>query len=185
MNLIEIKPHAWGCSFLHVDSFLKRCNEHSQSSMSSSQPDRAFPTSDIRFTRIDDLSNGDVHDFIRELEQACGIRAVAFTSLPLMHFLMQCLYPTGDASKRVPISTAHLAVAPALDSTARKLADGDLRTLCMELSIASGRALEFYSGSKLAPFLNKTLPKLAKPKKLTARQSQLQRIALQRRANRR
>jgi hypothetical protein len=116
MNLIEIKPHAWGCSFLHVDSFLKRCNEHSQSSMSSSQPDRAFPTSDIRFTRIDDLSNGDVHDFIRELEQACGIRAVAFTSLPLMHFLMQCLYPTGDASKRVPISTAHLAVAPALDS---------------------------------------------------------------------
>jgi hypothetical protein len=111
--------------------------------------------------------------------------AANFASSPLMIFLMQCLYPTGDTSKRVPISTACLAVAPLLESTVGRLPDGDLRTLCMELSIASGHALEFYSGSKLVAFLNKTLPKPPKPKKLTARQSRLERIGLQRRANRR
>ena len=71
----------------------------------------------IRFTRIDELSSGDIHELIRELEQACGIRAASFMALPLMHFLMQCLYPNGAASKRVPISTAHLPVAPLLDRT--------------------------------------------------------------------
>lgn len=141
--------------------------------------------SEIRFARIDELSSGDVHKLIRELEQACGIRAADFASSPLMHFLIQCLYPSGDASKRVLISASYLAVAPLLDSTIGKLPDGDLRTLCGELSIASGHALEFYSGSNLATFLNKTLPKSPKPKKPTARQARLQRIALQRRANRR
>ena len=140
---------------------------------------------EIRFARVDELSSGDVHALIRELEQACGIRAADFASMPLMHFLVQCVYPSGDSSVRVPISTAYLAVAPLLDATIGKLPDGDLRTLCTELSIASGHALEFYSGSKLAAFLNKTVPKLPKRKKPTARQSQLQRIALQRRANRR
>jgi hypothetical protein len=83
------------------------------------------------------------------------------------------------------ISTAHLAVAPLLDSTVGKLPDGDVRTLCMELAIVSEHALEFYSGSKLAAFLSKTLPKLPKPKKPTARQSQRERIAVRRNANRR
>ena len=140
---------------------------------------------EIRFTRLDQLSSGDVHALISELEQACGIRAADFASLPLMNFLTLCLYPSGDTSKRVSISTACLVMAPLLDTTIGKLPNGDLRTLCSELSIASDRALEFYSGSKLAAFLNKTLPKLAKPKKLTAGQSRRERIALLRRANRR
>jgi hypothetical protein len=139
----------------------------------------------IRFTRIDELSSGDVHGLIRELEQACGVLADNFSSSPLILFLMQCLYPTGAASKRVPISTACLVVAPLLDKTIGKLPDGDLRTLCVELSNASGRALEFYTGSKLASFLNKTIPKPPKPNKPTRRQARVERIAVRRNANRR
>ena len=102
--------------------------------------------SEIRFARMDELSGGDVHKLIRELEQACCIRAADFGSSPLMHFLVQCLYPSGDPSKRVPISTACVPVAPLLDDTIGKLPDGDLRTLCGELSIASGHALAQITG---------------------------------------
>ena len=100
-----------------------------------------------------------------------------------MHFLVQCLYPSGDTAQRVPISTALLPVAPLLDSTVGKLPDGDVRTLCLELAVASGRALEFYAGSKLSAFLNKTLPKLPKPKKPTEKQRRRDALAMQRRRN--
>jgi hypothetical protein len=54
-----------------------------------------------------------------------------------------------------------MSLWPLLDTTIGKLPDGDLRRLCNELSAASGRALEFYSGSKLAAFLNKTVSEAA------------------------
>jgi len=38
---------------------------------------------EIRFTRIDELSSGDIHDLVRELEQACSIPAANFASSPL------------------------------------------------------------------------------------------------------
>lgn len=141
--------------------------------------------SEVQFTPINQLTDSDVHALIRELEEACGISATGFLSAPLMLFLTQCFYPDGAASRCVRISSSYLAFAPLLDSTVGKLPDGDLRTLCMELAIAAGRALEFYSGSKLAAFLNKTVPKPPKPKKLTAQQSRWERVAKQRRANRR
>jgi hypothetical protein len=140
---------------------------------------------EIRFSQLNDLSSGDIHALIRELEHACGLPSSHLASSPLIHYLMQCVYPNGDPAQRVPISTAFLPVAPLLDSTVGKLPDGDVRTLCSELAAASGRALEFYAGSKLSAFLNKTLPKLPKPKKPTARQAARERIAMQRRANRR
>ena len=141
--------------------------------------------SEIRFSYLGDLSGGDVQALIRELEQACGVTSSHLASSPLLHFLVLCVYPGHDPGKRVPISSACLAVAPLLDCTVGKLPDGDLRTLCAELATASGRALEFYHGSKLAAFLNKTIPKQPKTKKPTARQAANQRIAMTRRANRR
>ena len=96
---------------------------------------------------------------------------------------MQFTYPHGP-EKRVPINLALALDTPILESKVGRLPDGDLRDLCNELAKLSGKALEFYQGSKVFMLLNKTLPKHTPPKKLTALQSRRAAVDRQRRTNR-
>ena len=147
--------------------------------------------SEIRFSLIGEISDPELRAAIQELEIACDVSSDQIDASPIIHFLMLCVYPGPEFGKRVPISTECMASAPLLESKVGKLQDGDLRTLCAELAAANRAAplnrrnIDFYNGSKLAAFLNKTIPKQDRPKKPTANQARMNRIVMQRRENRR
>jgi hypothetical protein len=107
---------------------------------------------------VGEIEDRQILALIYELEQACpGVGSRLFANSPLLHFLTQCIFPSG--TKHVRITTAHVPLAPLLESRVGKLPDGALRDLCGELAKRSGKALEFYGGNKVYVLLNKTLPK--------------------------
>ena len=147
--------------------------------------------SEIRFSLIGEISDHNLRAAIRELEIACEVSSDQIDTSPIIHFLMLCVYPGPEPGKRVPISTECMASAPLLDCKVGKLPDGDLRDLCAELAVANRAApinrrnIDFYNGSKLAAFFNKTIPKQDRPNKPTANQARRERIVMRRRENRR
>jgi hypothetical protein len=135
-------------------------------------------------TRLGTIHRGEILDLVDELESVCQVSSADFVNSPLIHFLTQCVYPMGASQKRKPISTGSVAIAPLLESKVGKLPDGDLHDFCTELALRNNTALEWYSGNKLAVFLNKTLPEFALPKRPTAKRSRVDAVAMQRRSNR-
>lgn len=133
-------------------------------------------------TYTERLKSREILELCEELQAVCGVGLLSFRGHPLLFFLQQCVYPRGASEKRVPISTAHVAISPWLESRVGKLPDGDLRDLCTELT-SGGRALEFYQGNKLAIFLNKILPKHESAKKRSTKQSRWDAVVRQRRSN--
>ena len=136
-------------------------------------------------TNLSDIHDGDILAVVEELEAVCPVGSRHFLNLPLRMFLTQCVYPGGTGTKRIPISTATVAISPLLESTIGKLPDGALFDLCREIATADGIAREFSHGQKLCVFLSRTIDKYTPSKAPTERQRRINNIVQRRRNNRR
>ena len=139
--------------------------------------------SKLLHTLVQDIHAGDILSLLDELEHAIPVVSRTALRIPLVNLLTQFVYPKGFG-KREPIKLDLALHTPILETPIGKFPDGDLRSLCTELAATTEKALEFYHGSKMYVFLNKTLPKYAMPRQPTALQKRWDAVTRQRRANR-